>query len=773
MIESDDPRLTAYALGEADAVTAAAVEAALRDSAPLRQTAAEIRAGAQMVADALATEDAPALRPEQRQAIVEASPPASWAAPRSRGRLVGRAILAAAASITAAVILLWPGVRPRSTRTADVAPPAPTSATPTALPEIPAPPKVEPVPPRAAAPPTPGPRPDTTVTFRGVVKDEAGGVIPGATIVVRALDSGATSAASSDARGEFEVKGLRAGPLTATAALPGFMTDRTTDFVAPEASVLAWNPTLKVATLAETIAVDALPQIRSASGRAVGSVVPYKGRTPGSRSPAGSRLAAGSGSESEFNRESYAYRADSEFVEVAVHPRSTFSVDVDTASYANVRRFLNDDELPPPDAVRIEEMVNYFTYDYAPPPGREAFAAHMDVAPAPWKREHRLLRIGLKAREIAAAQRPPSNLVFLIDVSGSMDEPNKLPLVQSALKMLVQRLDARDRVALVVYAGAAGLVLPSTRGDRQEELLEAIDRLEAGGSTNGGEGIELAYEIASRELIRGGVNRVVLATDGDFNVGVTDQGSLVRLIQQKARAGVFLTVLGFGVDNLQDSTLEILADKGNGNYAYVDTEKEARKALVEEMTSTLVTVAKDVKIQVEFNPAKVRAYRLIGYENRLLAPEDFKDDTKDAGEVGAGHAVTALYELVPAGARSARPAPDPLVFQGPRGLGPAARSGELVRLQLRYKQPDGRTSEAREWPVMDRGTRLEDAPPDFKFAAAVAGFGMILRDSAHKGTASLDGVLALAAAGLARDDSGYRAEFVELVEKARELLAEE
>jgi Ca-activated chloride channel homolog len=422
--------------------------------------------------------------------------------------------------------------------------------------------------------------------------------------------------------------------------------------------------------------------------------------------------------------------------------------------------------------VRIEEMVNSFPYDYAPPPGREAFAAHMDVSPAPWKPEHRLLRIGVKAREIETARRPPSNLVFLIDVSGSMNQPNKLPLVQHALKALVQRLDERDRVALVVYAGAAGLVLPSTRGDRQVELLEAIDRLQAGGSTNGGEGIELAYEIASREFVRGGVNRVVLATDGDFNVGVTDHGSLVRLIQQKARAGVFLTVLGFGVGNLQDSTLEILADKGNGNYAYVDTEKEAHKALVEQMTSTLVTVAKDVKIQVEFNPARVRAYRLIGYENRLLAPEDFKDDAKDAGEVGAGHAVTALYELVPAGARPTGPAPDPLVFQQAPALAPAARGGELARLMLRYKQPEGNTSEVRDWPVMDRPPRLEEAARDLQFAAAVAAFGMILRDSAHKGSAHIEDVLALATAGRGRDEAGYRAEFLELVRKAQALLAE-
>ena len=460
-------------------------------------------------------------------------------------------------------------------------------------------------------------------------------------------------------------------------------------------------------------------------------------------------------------------------MEVALHPLSTFSVDVDTASYANVRRFLNAGQQPPVDAVRIEEMVNYFPYDYAPPQGREAFAAHVEVAPAPWKREHQLVRVAIKAREIAEENRPASNLVFLIDVSGSMEAPNKLPLVQQSLKMLVRRLDRRDRVALVVYAGRAGLVLPSTPGDRQEDLLEAIDRLKAGGSTNGGEGIQLAYDIAAREFIRGGVNRVVLATDGDFNVGTTDEGSLVRLVQQKAERGVFLTVLGFGMGNLQDSRLETLADKGNGHYAYVDTENEARKALVEEITSTLVTVAKDVKIQVEWNPARVLAYRLIGYENRALAPEDFKDDRKDAGEVGAGHAVTALYELIPVGGRLPRPRTDPLTYQRPGGPIAGARGTDLLTLKLRHKEPEGQTSQAREWPVAGRPVSLDEASADYRFAAAVAQFGMLLRGSPHKGGSDFASVLALAEGSLGDDRLGYRAEFVTLVKKARELMGRE
>jgi len=599
------------------------------------------------------------------------------------------------------------------------------------------------------------------VTVRGLVKDPSGLGLPGVTIVVHDLDTGATRSTASDASGTFQVAGLPAGRLSARADQPGFQSRRSADFTAAAGSIVLWNPTLEIGALAATVTVEAArpatPTVATSVGHTAGLGVSDRYLR-----------------EAEaFNTEAYAHRQDSDFVEVGLHPLSTLSVDVDTASYSNVRRFLNGGRLPPPDAVRIEELVNYFPYDYAAPAGREAFVAHVEVAPAPWKPEHRLLRIGLRSRDIAEEKRPRANLVFLIDVSGSMNEPNKLPLVQKALKMLVQRLDGRDRVALVAYAGQAGLVLPSTSAADQDALLEAIDRLRVGGSTNGGEGISLAYDIASREFIRGGVNRVVLATDGDFNVGVTDEGSLVRLVQDKARTGVFLTVLGFGTGNLQDSRLEALAAKGNGNYAYVDTENEARKALVEQMTSTLVTVAKDVKIQVEFNPTRVRAYRLIGYENRRLRPEDFRDDQKDAGEVGGGHAVTALYEIVPPGVALPRRMSDPLAYQQPGGLSRVARGGELMRVKLRYKEPEGSTSQVREWPVMDRPRSFEEASPDFKFAAAVAQFGMILRNSPYKGTASLSSVLALADAGRGEDASGYRAEFAALVKRAQELQAAE
>jgi Ca-activated chloride channel family protein len=470
-----------------------------------------------------------------------------------------------------------------------------------------------------------------------------------------------------------------------------------------------------------------------------------------------------------FNAEAYDRVVDNPFLQVAQTPLSTFSIDVDTAAYANLRRFLGNSMLPPKDAVRIEEMVNYFTYDYPGPKGKDPFSAQVEVAQAPWNLEHRLVRIGLKGREIALDRRPASNLVFLIDVSGSMQPPNKLPLVKRGLQLLVEKLDENDRVAMVVYAGASGLALPSTSCEQKSRILAALDNLEAGGSTNGGAGIQLAYDTAMANFIKGGTNRVILATDGDFNVGVTNQGDLLRLIEDKAKSGVFLSVLGFGMGNYKDSTLEKLADKGNGNYAYVDSVNEARKVLVEQMSGTLITIAKDVKIQIEFNPAQVGAYRLLGYENRLLRAEDFNDDTKDAGEIGAGHTVTALYETVPAGKEQGLPGVDALKYQKPAQASAAAQSGELLTVKLRYKEPEGDTSKLLQFPVADRGTAWTSASHDFKFASAVAAFGMILRDSPHKGKATLGSVLDLAEQGKGIDKEGYRAEFIQLVAKAREL----
>lgn len=480
------------------------------------------------------------------------------------------------------------------------------------------------------------------------------------------------------------------------------------------------------------------------------------------------------------NTESYAHTEENPFLSVAQNPLSTFSVDVDTASYANVRRFLQQKHLPPKGAVRIEEMVNYFPYRYAPPTDRAPFAAHLEVASAPWAPEHRLVRIGLKGREVSDAARPKANLVFLLDVSGSMNEPDKLPLVKQSLRMMLEKLRADDRVAIVVYAGASGLALPSTPVREKAKIISAIDQLVAEGSTNGAAGIQLAYDIAKANFVTGGVNRVVLATDGDFNVGVSDESELTGLIQEKAKSGVFLSVLGFGMGNYKDSTLEKLADKGNGNYAYIDSLAEAKKTLVEQAGGTLVTIAKDVKLQVEFNPAVAQAYRLIGYENRLLRKEDFNNDKVDAGEIGAGHTVTALYEVIPVGV----PMPeagsvDALKYQktmtgGPRaedrgrqGIAPAG--DELLTLKVRYKEPTGDVSTKLEFPLRDTGKAFADASADFKFAAAVAAFGMRLKDSPHRGEASFAAIGEWAREGTGDDAGGYRAEFAQLVSEAATL----
>jgi Ca-activated chloride channel family protein len=449
------------------------------------------------------------------------------------------------------------------------------------------------------------------------------------------------------------------------------------------------------------------------------------------------------------------------------------------ASLAEIRRYLNQDRRPPFDAVRIEEMLNYFPYAYEKPApdSKEPFKAAVEVAGCPWNTAHRLARVAIKGKEIAHDKRPVSNLVFLIDVSGSMNEPKKLPLVKEGLKLMVNELTENDRISIVVYAGNAGLVLPSTCADpkSKDTILAAIDNLSAGGSTNGGQGIELAYKIATDNFIKGGTNRVLLATDGDWNVGITDQSSLINLIQDKAKSGVFLSVLGFGFGNLKDATMEKLADKGNGHYAYIDGIKEARKVLVEEMSGTLVTIAKDVKIQVEFNPAKVQSYRLIGYENRMLRKEDFNNDKIDAGEIGAGHCVTALYELIPA-TKATTPTTRPAVAATQTEVDALkyqkhelVDSGDLMTLKLRYKQPDGDTSTKLEVPVADAGTSYAKASEDFKFASAVAQFGMILRNSPYKGSASIDGVIELADEAKGKDEKGYRAEFIDLTKKIKAL----
>ena len=464
--------------------------------------------------------------------------------------------------------------------------------------------------------------------------------------------------------------------------------------------------------------------------------------------------------------ESYAPISENRFRRVSDAPLSTFAIDVDRASYANVRRFIQDGQRPPLDAVRIEEMINYFPYEWGDVRGEHPFAVTTEVSQTPWNPEHRLVRIGLHAPTVDARDLPPSNLVFLLDVSGSMDEPNKLPLLQSAFALLADRLRPQDRVTVVTYSTQVCLALAPTTGDRKGEILALIESLRAGGGTAGGPALQHAYDIAREHHVEGGNNRIILATDGDFNIGPASDEEMVELVERERKAGTHLTVLGFGTGNLKDSKMEQIADNGNGNFHYVDGLLEARKVLIEEMGGTLLTLAKDVKLQVEFNPARVAGYRLIGYENRLLADEDFSDDTKDAGELGAGHTVTALYEVVPAG-RDVPRAVDALRYQpGPDDPPPAVFEGELMYVKIRYKAPEGTRSRLLEQPVADR---VRSASTDLRFASAVAGFGMLLRDSEHAGDLTLDDIVGLAEGSRGDDPRGYRGEFIRLVEATRDL----
>ena len=462
----------------------------------------------------------------------------------------------------------------------------------------------------------------------------------------------------------------------------------------------------------------------------------------------------------QWNTEEYKRLQDNNFQEVRTSPLSTFSIDVDTASYSNIRRFLNSGGLPPIDAVRTEELLNYFTYDYPQPTGEHPVAVTTEIGDSPWNPERKLLLLGLQGKNIATENLPPSNLVFLIDVSGSMWSPNKLPLLKTAFKMLAQQLRPQDRVAIVVYAGAAGLVLDSTSGSEKREIIAKIDSLQAGGSTAGGAGIKLAYKVAKEHFLEGGNNRVVLATDGDFNVGASSEGELSRLIEGYRDDRIFLSVLGFGMGNIKDNKMEMLADRGNGNYAYIDNALEAKKVMVSQLAGTLYTIAKDVKVQVEFNPAKVKAYRLIGYENRALADRDFNDDRKDAGDMGAGHSVTALYEIIPAEDKNFVSSVDPLVFQKPQSV----PSNDWLQIKVRYKQPQANDSSLMTARVPDGSATSSLSSENFRFAAAVAEYGMLLRNSEFKGQSSYLQALTLARGARGLDEQGYRAEFIKMLE---------
>jgi Ca-activated chloride channel homolog len=617
-----------------------------------------------------------------------------------------------------------------------------------------------------------GSQPASADVVTGIVVDAQGSGLAGVTVELRHQMSVVKSTVTNE-RGEFRFEGVASGVYDVRAVrkglAPAAVRVAVTSAPAPPlrlslgipvreekmregltAPAPAMPPAIAGQASARTAAVDASAPIR------------YAGRVdaPDSLDPG----------YAKFNTEAYDKIDDNRFRRVADAPLSTFSIDVDTASYTNVRRFLNEGRLPPADAVRIEELINYFRFDYPNPAGGAPVSVATEIAACPWNPRHKLALVGMQARR-DDQETSPRNLVFLLDVSGSMMPPDKLPLVKAAMRMLTNTLTSRDRVAIVVYAGASGLVLPSTPGDRRSTILQAIEQLEAGGSTNGAAGIQLAYDTAASAFIEKGVNRVILATDGDFNVGVTNQGDLVRLIEKERERGIFLSVLGVGTGNLKDSTMEKLADRGNGNYAYLDSLHEARRVLIEEAGATLVTVAKDVKIQIEFNPRTVGAYRLIGYENRLLNREDFNDDRKDAGEMGAGHTVTVLYELIPPGEAVPAASVDPLVYQDAPRPNPSDRSNELMTVKVRYKNPDSEKSQLLSVPV--RSQAGGELTPNIGFAAAVAQFGMLLRNSEFRGQASWTSAGELARKYRGNDPNGYRADFIRLLDLAAALAAKD
>jgi len=784
-LEPDDPRLTAYALGELERDEAAQVAAAIAADPALQAAVAEIRATAGQLAAALEAEPLPETAPPAHTVTYHTVRPARVV----RFPYWAMAGLAAAACLTVLFTLReWPAreaaAKKQTVALAGQAEAARATAAPTAA--APAPPgsPIELQFAREGAGPPPLPPAGVTADRM----EHLAAVVPNPPRTAEAEADASAMPANIGSLSAGSVAPAKDSSMVAPPE-PAEDTIRLQSFAVAakaEAGTGSGSPGAVRTRMAPAVATNA-PAAESLDTRATGGLVDDDAGIAGAPVPSRSipRAAPGdwaapsppAATGGRFNTEAYDFVGENGFLAAAQHPLSTFAVDVDTASYSNVRRFLTGGQRPPRDAVRIEELVNYFTYDYAAPPpaGPAPFAASLEAAAAPWAPTHRLVRIGLKAKDVPVAARPAANLVFLIDVSGSMAAANKLPLVTEALQLLVDQLKPEDRVAIVTYAGTSGLALPSTPASHRQELTDALDGLRAGGRTNGAMGIQLAYDVAKANFVPGGINRVILATDGDFNVGVTDRGSLVRLIQEKARTGVYLTALGVGMGNYKDATLEQLADQGRGTYAYLDSLREARKVLVEQVNGTLATVAKDVKVQVEFNPAKVQAYRLIGYEDRRLKPEDFNNDRIDAGEVGAGHTVTALYEVIPVGvAWTPDSTVDALKYRQPEAGGqrPAAgkAGGELLTVKVRYQAPEGGAGQRLEFPLTDRGGAFADASPDFKFAAAVAGFGMVLRDSPLKGTTTLAEVARWAAEGTGADPGGYRGEFLSLVKRAEEIL---
>ena len=635
---------------------------------------------------------------------------------------------------------------------------------------------------------------DSTGVIQGVVKDKkTGEPIEGVTVVATSPTMARTETAITDDKGFYRITGLPPGTFLVTFYFADISVAQSGVHVGAGRTSSVYQVIDQTQAGGETIHVQAKAPIIDPTSTTQGITIdkayleniPVPGRTfeaaLGAAASTQHDAVSFSGATSVQNTyvvqttppkdvggvEQYDRIDENPFHTVATAPLSTFSSDVDTASYSNVRRFLHEGQRPPKDAVRIEELINYFHYDYPAPANGDPLSITTEVGPSPWNPTFKLVRIGLHAPEIDDAHVPPRNLVFLIDTSGSMEEPNKLPLLVQSMGLIVDHLRPQDRVSIVSYAGSAGTVLAPTPGTKKGAIRDALGTLEAGGSTNGAGGIVAAYKLARESFVQGGINRVILCTDGDWNVGVTDQGSLTRLIEGERDHGVFLTVLGFGMGNLKDSTMEKLADRGNGNYAYIDSLAEARKVLVKQAGATLVTVAKDVKLQVEFNPALVAGYRLIGYEKRLLHDEDFNDDKKDAGDLGAGHTVTALYEIVPAGQAVPAAKVDKLKYQTPRAATNA--SAEMMTVKVRYKAPQGDVSKLMQHTVTDAAPAMSQTSADFRWAVAVASYGMMLRESPHRGQLQWPQVRALAAGAVGKDAEGYRAEFLKLVDTASRL----
>lgn len=625
-------------------------------------------------------------------------------------------------------------------------------------------------------------------TIRGKITDETGLTLSSVTIKLKGTSTVTTSASDgsysitvADPKGTlvfsvvgYETKAVRIeGRTTIDVSLTSSSQELSEVVVTGYGTQRKKDMTGSVVTVSPNTNNQSLGFYKQIQGRTPGLNVTGK---PGSSSNVKIRgYADGDGTYDDFNTEGYDKITDNRFLKVSDNPLSTFSIDVDAASYSNIRRYLNNGQLPPAGAVRIEEMVNYFHYQYPQPENEQPFSINTEISDAPWNKDHKLVLIGLQGKKIPTESLPASNLVFLIDVSGSMQGPERLGLVKASMKMLVDQLREQDKVAMVVYAGAAGLVLSPTSGAEKIKIKDAIDRLEAGGSTAGGAGIKLAYKTAKEYFVKGGNNRVILCTDGDFNVGESSDDAMERLIEEERKSGVFLTVLGYGMGNYKDNKMQKLADKGNGNHAYIDGMSEAKKVLVNEFGGTLFTIAKDVKLQIEFNPAKVQGYRLIGYENRMLAKEDFNDDKKDAGELGSGHTVTALYEVIPVGIKDTfLTKVDDLKYQKNKtDISKASDNGEILTVKFRYKAPDADVSKLIEHPVMDNKIAIAKTSDNFRFAASVAEFGMLLRNSEFKASASFANVIRMAKKAKGNDEEGYRSEFIRLAENARMLAPED